>query len=102
MTDIHGFEVGKTVYALQVLGRRSCCEAPSMLFAMRGDELIIEEIIPPSKYDSKTWYVCRQAKGGTPFHVTAGCITTMKHFNHNLDEVQRWADLEKAREYRGD
>ena len=28
------YEAGDTVYALRVLGRDACCEAPSMLFAI--------------------------------------------------------------------
>ena len=53
------FDIGDTVYALRVLGRSACCEAPSMLFAMRGDELEVVEINPPTEYDTKTWYVVR-------------------------------------------
>lgn len=45
------FKVGDTVYALRVLGRSACCEAPPMLFAMRGDELEIVDVCDKTVYD---------------------------------------------------
>ena len=95
------FEVGDTVYAMRVLGRTACCEAPSMLFAMRGDELEILEVCEPTKYDSKVWYKVRHKRGSSSFSVTSGDITKMKHFEFNYSEFQRELDKEKAREYGG-
>lgn len=95
------FDIGDTVYALRVLGRSACCEAPSMLFAMRGDELEAVEINPPTEYDTKTWYVVRHKRGTGQFSVTSGDITKMKHFEFNYSEYQRYLDQEKAREWGG-
>lgn len=95
------YEIGDTVYALRVLGRNACCEAPSMLFAMRGDELEIIEIEGTNQYDKKFWYKVRLKRGPGSFYVTSGDITKMKHFDHNYDSFQKEWDKEKAREYSG-
>lgn len=98
LTDI---EDGDTVYALKVLGRSACSEAPSMLFAMRGDELEVLNIELPTKWDMRTWYECRLKRGSGSFFVTARDITKMKHFESNYNDFDRSWDEDKARHYRG-
>ena len=98
---MNDFKIGDTVYALRVLGRSACCEAPSMLFAMRGDELEVVDIQKPTDYDSRTWYVVKHKRGTGQFYVTSGDITKMKHFEFNYSDFQRYLDQEKAREYGG-
>lgn len=94
-------EVGDTVYTLRVIGRPNSCEAPSELFARRGDELVIVAIEYPSEYQRKTWYVVRHSKGSGQFRVTSGDITKMKHFDWNYSSFQRELDRNKEREYSG-
>lgn len=98
---LHSIEVGDTVYALKVLGRSACSDAPSMLFAMRGDELKVINIETPTKYDKRTWYECRLKRGSGSFFVTSGDITKMKHFESNYSDFERNWNEEKARQYRG-
>lgn len=95
------FDVGDTVYALRVLGRSACCEAPSMLFAMRGDELEILKVHEPEPCDKTTWYEVRLKRGCGEFFVTSGDITKMKHFEFNYSEFQKELDKERARDYGG-
>jgi hypothetical protein len=95
------FDVGDTVYALRVLGRSACCEAPSMLFAMRGDELEILKVHEPKPHDKTTWYEVRLKRGSGEFFVTSGDITKMKHFEFNYSEFQKELDKERARDYGG-
>lgn len=95
------FKAGDTVYALRVLGRSACCEAPAMLFAMRGDELEIVTVCDKTSYDTKQWYKVRLKNGYSTFHVTSGDITLMKHFDYNYSQFQRDWDKEKAREFGG-
>jgi len=95
------FDVGDTVYALRVLGRSACCEAPSMLFAMRGDELEILKVHEPKPYDKTTWYEVRLKRGSGEFSVTFGDITKMRHFEFNYSEFQKELDKERARDYGG-
>lgn len=98
MSDI---EVGNTVYALKVLGRSACSDAPSMLFALRGDELLVLAIEKPTEYDKRTWYECRLKRGSGSFFVTSGDISKMKHFESNYGDFIRYMDEEKAKQYRG-
>ena len=93
--------VGDKVYALRVLGRSACSEAPSMLFAMRGDELEILKVCPPTSYDRRTWYEVKLIRGSGSFFVTSRDITKMKHFDFNYSEFQKEMDREKASQYSG-
>lgn len=95
------YDVGDKVYATRLLGRSACCEAPSMLFARRGDELEILKVCEPTKYDGKVWYEVKLLRGGSSFHVTRGDITKMKHFEFNYSDFQREWDEQKARELSG-
>lgn len=95
------YSVGDKVYALRVLGRSACSEAPSMLFAMRGDELEILKICQPTSYDKQTWYEVRLLRGCGSFYVTSGDITKMKHFDFNYSEFEKEIDRDKAIRYSG-
>lgn len=102
MSNFHGIEEGDTVYALDVLGRKACSEAPSMLFAERGDELIVLKVHPPTQYEKRFQFECRKVRGTGSFFVSARWITKMRHFEHNYSSYQKQWDWERVKEYRGD
>lgn len=101
MSNIQGIQEGDTVYALDVLGRHACTDAPSMLFCKRCAELIVLKVHPPTPYEKRTYYECRLKNGSNSFFVTSQWITKMKHFDHNYSSFQRDIDNEKVKEYLG-
>lgn len=101
MSNIQGIKEGDTVYALDVLGRHACSEAPSMLFCERGDELVVLKVHPPTQHEKKTYFECRKVNGTGSFFVTGRWLTKMKHFSHNYDSFQKHYDWERIKEYRG-
>lgn len=98
MDNPNEYKVGETVYILRLLYKEACSEAPSMVFAKRGDECKIKEI-KKSEWSNKIWFVLD--KSGVEVYATSGDFTRMKHFDCNYSTFQRDLDNEKIRQLSG-
>lgn len=98
--DITVIKPGDTVWSTGVLGMKASCEHPPALFCIRGDELEVLEITPPTKYEKKVMYKCRLKRGTGHFWIYRSGFTKTKPFNHNMTGYEFW-DGEKIRDYGG-